>query len=474
MQVMSSKSGESTEVLCQMVKATAVYLANLLISNEDIFSDSSKKDGASPTEAQLKTLYGRAYNLASPSSDASLRIAAIRLLAALIATWPPPRRQLDTDSDMELITVSTLFRTITTPSSDNTSSLEQRFVIVGALKALTKNGTEIEGLNGLVGWLVRALGRTTDEFTRYCSSRDDVAFEIPDRSKVRTDRSLLCFSSPADDQVQPFAPIKPATAVEVVSSIIDLLHAIVSNNIGLFGPTDIVRVVQPMLDMAWLGIAAQPAPDRGASLPIIPGSAVRRGSPASTALSSPGGSNPTFGLGFDHIRSASLSRTRATVFSNSTETSSSATPSRPVPPALNRATTVAATSPTASTTGILLSPLHDAFHGPAIPPRWTSCFVPLCGFLETLLNETPLPNDLFTRIITLICLAFGQDDSDIMSEEAWTCADQVLDAALGPNGGRRGELAIRTILEGKSVTISNNRSLKMPEEDRKIARGAVM
>lgn len=272
-------------------------------------------------------------------------------------------------------------------------------------------------------------------------------------------------------QVQPFAPIKPATAADVQSSIIDLLHAIISQQVPLFGPSDITRVVQPMLDLIWLGIAAAPQPDRTPSMPIIPGSTLRRGSPASSALNSPGFSS-ALGLGFEQYRSSSLGRGSSTNLPNSNEASPLVTPSKPAPPPLNRAATVAATSPTASISAVMrpVSPKAD----PAPPPRWTRCFIPLCTFLETLINETPIPNDLFNRIITLICLAFGQDDSDMMHEDAWEGAEQVLTAALGPNGGRRGELAIRTILEGKTVTISNNRSLKMPEEDRKIARGAVM
>lgn len=198
MKVMSPKSGESTEVLAQMVKATAVYLANLLVTQEDIFADPSKKDDSHPTESQLKTLYLRAYNLASPSSEGSLRIASIRLLAALFATSPPPRRQLDAEPDMELITVTSLYRAITTPSSDNTASLEQTSVIVGALKALTKNGTEVEGLSGLVGWLVKALGRSTDDWTAYCSSREDGSIDWPDKSKVGTDARLDWLSADSD------------------------------------------------------------------------------------------------------------------------------------------------------------------------------------------------------------------------------------------------------------------------------------
>lgn len=205
--------------------------------------------------------------------------------------------------------------------------------------------------------------------------------------------------------------------------------------------------------------------------PIIPGSTLRRGSPASSALNSPG-FNPALGLGFDTYRSSSLNRSSKNNFPTSSEVSPVVTPSRPVPPPLHRATTVAATSPTTSITGVMrpTSPVRAPY---VSAPRWTRCFIPLCAFLETIINETPIPNDLFNRIITLICLTYGQDDSDMMHEEGWAAADQVLAAALGPNGGRRGELAIRTILEGKTVTISNNRSLKMQEEDRKIARGAV-
>lgn len=186
MRFMAPKSGESPEVIVQMVKATAVYLAGLLITNEDIFSEPNQKpkDGNPPTKDQLNTLYLRAYNFASPSSESSLRIAAIRLLAALFATSPPVRSPLQADPEMELITFHSLYRAVITPSSDNTTSLEQTFVIVGALKALTKNGVEVEGLSGLVGWLVKALSNNTDEWIKYCSARDEAGIDMPERTKV--------------------------------------------------------------------------------------------------------------------------------------------------------------------------------------------------------------------------------------------------------------------------------------------------
>jgi hypothetical protein len=91
-----------------------------------------------------------------------------------------------------------------------------------------------------------------------------------------------------------------------------------------------------------------------------------------------------------------------------------------------------------------------------------------------LVNETPIPDDLFNRIIAAICLVYGQDDSDNIPQEAWEAGQKVMAAALGPNGGRRGELAVRNILEGNGATISNNRSLKMSDEERRLTRGAVM
>jgi hypothetical protein len=190
LQVMDPKNKESNEVLSQMVKATAVNLANLLITSEDVFVESDKQDENAPTSDQLKTLYLRAYNLASHSSEQTLRIAAIRLLAALLATSPPPKDHSKADQRMELITTRSLYKIITTASSDNSTSLEQINVIVGALKALTKNGADVEGMSGLVGWLVKALGQITDEWTKYCSAGEDFASDWNDRSKVKLNSHL--------------------------------------------------------------------------------------------------------------------------------------------------------------------------------------------------------------------------------------------------------------------------------------------
>jgi hypothetical protein len=229
-----------------------------------------------------------------------------------------------------------------------------------------------------------------------------------------------------------------------------------------------------MLDMIWLGMAAAPVPERKSSFPVIPGSTARRGSPASTGFNT-GVSTPilsaTLGLGLEPLRSVSLNRSGNAAPNSSA--SPMATPHRTVPPPLNRATTMAG-SPSVSPTNVMRSPSPGRATVSSVFPRWARCFEPLCAFLESLVNETLVVDEMFNRMIALICLAYGQDDSDMMHQEGWEAGQAVMSAALGRKGGRRGELAIRNILEGKAATISNNRSLKMPEEDRKITRGAVM
>jgi hypothetical protein len=226
LRVMDPESKEPNEVLSQMVKATAVHLANVLLAStsEDVFVESSSNTNA-PTEDQLKTMYLRAYHLASPSSDPQLRIAAIRLLAALFATSPPPKSALTLDRDMEQVTTLGLFKIITTPSSDNTTSLEQTNVIVGALKALTKNGSEVEGMSGLVGWLVKALGSITDEWTKYCSARDDATNDWPERQKVSlTSVTDLTISHSPSRQSDP--PLQQKSHLPSSSSYTPLFHPI--------------------------------------------------------------------------------------------------------------------------------------------------------------------------------------------------------------------------------------------------------
>lgn len=91
-----------------------------------------------------------------------------------------------------------------------------------------------------------------------------------------------------------------------------------------------------------------------------------------------------------------------------------------------------------------------------------------------LVDQCPVSDDIFDRIVALICLACGQDEDDAMPPASTEEALRLIDDMLSSKSGRKGELAIRNILEGKVATISNNRSLKLHEEDRKIARGAVM
>lgn len=183
--MMDAGAEESSEVLSEIVKASAVYLANLLINQDDIFStiDTTAKV-QTPSPDQIKALYLHAYTYADPSSAPGLRISGIRLLAALFATKAPPLLQSEADFGMEKITVRSLYKLLTTPAPDNVHSIEQIFVTVGALKALTRNGESMDGIAGIVAWLIKALDTITDEWMQWCSSREEGIPEWSEKTRV--------------------------------------------------------------------------------------------------------------------------------------------------------------------------------------------------------------------------------------------------------------------------------------------------
>jgi hypothetical protein len=121
-----------------------------------------------------------------------------------------------------------------------------------------------------------------------------------------------------------------------------------------------------------------------------------------------------------------------------------------------------------------MSSHQDQFVQSPNAPRWLRCLPAFCAFVGMLIEQCPISDDIFDRIVALICLARGQDDEDIVFGSALEDVHEVVEDMLGSKSGRKGELAIRNILEGKVATISNNRSLKVAEEDRKIVRGAVL
>lgn len=104
-----------------------------------------------------------------------------------------------------------------------------------------------------------------------------------------------------------------------------------------------------------------------------------------------------------------------------------------------------------------------------VEAKWTRPILSFCSFVDTLINETTLSDDLFKNIMLFLCLCFGQDETEFVPEPTWNALYDVLHVMLSPKGGRRGEQILNHILEGKVLLKSAG-----PEADRKVARGAVM
>jgi hypothetical protein len=121
--------------------------------------------------------------------------------------------------------------------------------------------------------------------------------------------------------------------------------------------------------------------------------------------------------------------------------------------------------------------------------KWARLLPVLGSFLERLFDKATISDGLFMNVLLFICVCFGQDESAFdIPEEAWTILCNILDTMLGPKGGRRAELLLHRILEGRmsASTSSQERSgtegrneekvivPNVPEVDRKLTRGAVM
>nr|WVH01960.1 tuberin [Naematelia aurantialba] len=418
---------ESTAELCEIVKATAVWLANQLIDN-DVFAADEKKQVRPQDLAQL---YVKAMDFASPTSDDSLRTAAIRLLAALLATWPPPPSPI-VQSDLPLpdtINARTIYALIIAPSGPPTLSamIDAVFVEVGALKALTKNGAEAGSFDGIVGWLVKTLSGIKDVWVAWCTEKE----EDSDASQGRS-------------RGQPFAPIKPASPADAATSIVELISSIVAHHLPLFTEDDLARIVTAILDFLSAGIAAEAVETTSLGL----GS--RRSSPFTSALNSPS----VNALGLEPSLRQSVTANRSRNSAPSSQNTAASTP---------KAMRANAASPQAVTSPATLSPPPNAATW-----KWPRVLPAVCSFCELLISDAMLNDQSFDRIIVFACLCTGQDDTERMGEAGCIAVNELVGQLLGPKAGKRGEQGVRKALEGKEYWINTG------DADRKILRGAVI
>lgn len=211
------KDDSTVAEVSELVKAIAVYLVDSATTAEDdVFSPTSATSSklldpasaASPTaaagdahhalgiaSADLQTLYIKAMAFSLPKYSRILRTAAKRLLAALIAIAPPDNAGRTRGIEMHLpanIHTETLYQSITRPSSDKgvSPSMDEIFVEVGALKALTRDGADVYQTEGVVGWLVRTIDDMAEEWVSWCAKRDEQGHDAESEQKQRV--SIPC------------------------------------------------------------------------------------------------------------------------------------------------------------------------------------------------------------------------------------------------------------------------------------------
>ncbi|RXK34890.1 hypothetical protein M231_07854 [Tremella mesenterica] len=449
----------SSDELAENAKAVAVWIANLYIDNEDIFglTDSSK---LIPRVEQNKidALYKVAIHLAGERSSQSttLRTSAIRLLAALIGASPPPPSLIDTSPDTPYLTIPAVYQVITL--SNSIVDVDQIFVKIGALKALTKNGADVRYMTGIIGYLVRLLPNLSDEWISWCGKRNEPPVD---------------WFQPSLGSAHPYGPLKPATVAQAIIAIFDLLCGIISKNIILFTSEDYTRIIQPMLDLLWCGVSASASiGDEKVSLGVAASTtSTRRNSPASTTLNSPSKLNANIPIGPEHPSRSSTSRSRQTTTSSrGTPGNSRHTPRQP--------STSGLTSPPVAAGFTVPSPSVRSSFSRQAPMqcslKWTMILPSFCLFVETLATDSLIGDTDLEKVVALLCLAFGQDQEDTMPDYGWAAATQLLVVVTSSRGGRRCEQAIRNILAGRRVVISVSDAARMPSEDRKVTRGAVV
>ena len=148
----------STTRLCHVVNATSAYILN------------RQQDAKDPIPVQeIEALLFKAQTFSNDKSDTPLRMAALRLMAPLLT-----HTSGDDDRSRSLTDDESLYKLIVAGTTPWTSSIvaESVFVKTGCLRALTQDGRETHGMDGIVGWLVRSLETVRDEWIAWCQNGD--------------------------------------------------------------------------------------------------------------------------------------------------------------------------------------------------------------------------------------------------------------------------------------------------------------
>lgn len=436
---------KSTAELVEIVKATSVHLANVLLDHTPVNSAltvTTANQAAAPpitelglSAADLRTLYERAMEFSEPKQDYQLRTAAIRLLAVLLGAAPPRDSVLEANPYDLPPTVSrrAIYRLVTTFSggTPGDAATNQIYVEVGALKALTREGTIVDGMDGIIGWMLKTLANLTPYWVQLCASPDD-----NNETGERKDT--------------PFGPIKQASPAVAAAALIDLTATIVQNRIALFSPGDLTHIVRPLIEFIWKGIIASP--------------------PTPTAPASTGGSSSAH---------STVNRRGVQAAASVQNVSQSAAAS----PAITRSRmevrrtaslTVGRVEPFPTVPAGVKPPKSPVRYAASRQVKWSSPFKSLCALVYQMFENTTINDDLFDEMFELLAFVFGQDEQDsMMDADMQLGANDLIRSMLGARSGRRGELALRKALEGK-LAVTKTEGRKTLDIERKVTRGAVI
>ncbi|WVR05694.1 hypothetical protein IAU60_002718 [Kwoniella sp. DSM 27419] len=464
-QLMDPGSSTFTSVsgpeLVEHVKATSVYLANVVSDYGEMPQsttvpdkpDQAQHDKPSPVSAEnVRILYERAMALADPKTEVPLRTAGIRLLTSLVDVCYPPRYLSDTSrSSPHVATIRSIYAILTASSE---ASGEKKVDLVGAqvmaLQALTKGGREVEGLSGVIGRLLRMLDEIKAEWVQWCESKS-ASGDMPVRPS----------------KVKPFEPITPYNPLETAAAIIDLVHSITINRIDLFDPeVDVPRITTPIFTFVSRGIVAASPLLEIAGLNIsgttsLPPTIRRESIQSAFNSPLPLPSNQP-------MLQTTLSRSTSI---NKTSKASPAVTSALSTPTSSRIRHSAVASPQ-SAASAAHSPVALL---PTVPiPRWLHILPAACAFFEVLIDNTVVSQNQFIDIMRFACICVACDDeAGLPSDAGQVPVHKLLAVMFRANSGRRGEQALRVIMEQQVNKTFRKIYEGLADADCKVVQGAV-
>lgn len=111
---------------------------------------------------------------------------------------------------------------------------------------------------------------------------------------------------------------------------------------------------------------------------------------------------------------------------------------------------------------------------PVHRPKWCRIMTSFTAFFEILTKSVAIPTEVFKEAVAVACLVLGQEPEDGLAVEGELAASELIQLILGRAAGRRGENAVRMVLEGRTAAELKLDVAKDVMIDCCSTRGAVM